>query len=90
MSQENIRTGGPYEEPAKPPVSLDAVTRVVHRQGRWVVMLNVPTWEPAGDEHPVANHWQPINDYSTEMEASVAARWIERSANRSKRPSHGF
>jgi len=69
---------------------LDAMTRVVRENGRWLVLLNVPSWEPTDVEHPVANHWKRINDYATEQEAQVAASWIERSANRTIRPPIGF
>ena len=71
-------------------VPLDATTRVVKENGRWVVMLNVTSWEPTGDEHPVTNNWKRINDYATEQEAKVAASWIEKSANRQIRPPTGF
>ena len=71
-------------------IPLDATTRVIKESGRWVVMLNVTSWEPGGDEHPVTNNWKRINDYSTEEEANVAAAWIEKSANRKIRPPSGF
>ena len=69
---------------------LEAVTRVVEERGRWVVMLNVTSWEPEGGTHPVANNWKRINDYATQREAEVAAQWILRSANRHIRPPMGF
>ncbi len=71
-------------------IPLDAVTKVIQEDGRWIVMLNVQSWEPKQDEHPVANNWNRINDYSTEAEAKVAASWIEKSANRPIRPPTGF
>ena len=71
-------------------VPLDATTRVVSENGRWVVLLNVMSWEPTDDEHPVTNNWKRINDYATEQEAAVAASWIEKSANRQNRPPTGF
>ena len=73
-----------------PFVPLDATTRVVQENGRWVVMLNVTSWEPSEEGHPIANNWKRINDYATEQEAQVAARWIEKSANRQTRPPSGF
>jgi hypothetical protein len=49
-------------------------------------MLNVQSWDPTDEHHPVANEWKQINNYATEAEANVAASWIERSANRKVRP----
>ncbi len=69
---------------------LEAETRVLYEQGRWVVMLNVMSWEPDDDTHPIQNRWMRINDYSSEQEAQVAAKWIEKSANRKFRPPQGF
>lgn len=69
---------------------LDAFARVENENGRWVVYLNVPSWEPESDGHPVTNNWKRINDYSSRQDAEVAATWYERSANRSIRPPTGF
>ncbi len=71
-------------------VPLEAIVRVEKESGRWVVYLNVPTWEPDHDEHPVANNWKRINDYATESDAKVAATWYERSANKTTRPPTGL
>lgn len=70
-------------------VPLDAITRVEKENGRWVVYLNVQSWEP-DQSNPVANNWKRINDYATESEANVAATWFKRSANRTIRPSTGL
>ena len=67
-------------------IPLGATTRVVHESGRWLVMLNIQSWDPTDEHHPVANEWKQINNYATEAEANVAASWIERSANRNVRP----
>ena len=77
-------------EQSKKFVPLDAIARVEKENGRWVVYLNVQSWEPSEEEHPVANNWKRINDYSTEQEAKVAASWYEKSANRTIRPPMGF
>ena len=69
---------------------LEANARVVEEQGRWVVMLNVTSWDPRDGEHPVTNNWKRISDYATKHEATVAATWMERSANRKVRPPSGF
>lgn len=74
----------------EPFVPLDATTHIVYEKGRWVVLLNVTSWESQSEENPVHNHWKRINDYSTEQEAKVAAQWIARSANRRIRPPTGF
>jgi hypothetical protein len=71
-------------------VPLEAITRVERESGRWIVYLNVPSWAPDNEDHPVANNWKRINDYSTEADAKVAATWFERSANRGIRPPTGF
>lgn len=90
MNEDDMLAKNPENRPADKFVPLDAVTRVVHQNGRWVVMLNVMSWEPSGGEHPVANHWKRISDYATETEANVAAHWIERSANRIAGRQDGF
>ncbi len=71
-------------------VPLEAITRVENENGRWVVYLNVQTWEPDNEGHPVTNNWKRINDFSTESEAFVAASWYQRSANKQIRPPTGF
>jgi hypothetical protein len=80
----------PNEQPEEPFIPLEAMTRVEHENGRWVVYLNVPTWESADEESPVTNHWKRINDYANRSEADVAAVWYQRSANRSRRPPSDF
>lgn len=70
-------------------VALEASTHVIKENGRWVVMLNVVSWD-AADEHPITNNWKRINDYATEQDAIVAASWIAKSANRNIRPPMGF
>lgn len=72
------------------PVALTADTRIVQESGRWIVMLNVPYWDPSGDDHPVTNNWKRISDYATQQGAEVAASWITRSVNRQTRPPMGF
>ncbi len=76
-------------KPAKKFVPLEAITRVEQENGRWVVYLNVQSWEP-DNEDPVNNDWKRINDYSSEADAKVAASWYERSANKTIRPPTGF
>ena len=68
---------------------VDAIARVELENGRWVVYLNVQSWQPNDERHPIANNWKRINDYSTEKDAKVAASWYERSANRTIRPPTG-
>ncbi len=82
-------TASRNDQPDKNSVPLDAITRVENENGRWVVYLNVPTWDQ-GDENPITNHWKRINDYSTASDAAVAASWYERSANKTMRPPTGF
>ena len=78
------------EEQSKKFVPLEAIARIEHENGRWVVYLNVQSWEPNDDENPVTNNWKRINDYSTEEDAKVAASWFQKSANRTYRPPTGF
>lgn len=83
----------PQPSPDKPPhsfVALEAMIRITQDQGRWVVYLNVPFWDPRVDQHPVSNRWKRINDYATKQEAEVAAHWYQRSANRHTKPPTGF
>ena len=87
MSDE---TGEAADDAAARFQPLEAMTRVIEENGRWVVMLNIPSWEPGDDDHPVANNWRRINDYATEQDAGVAALWIERAANRHVRPPMGY
>lgn len=76
-------------KPDKKFVPLEAITRVEQENGRWVVYLNVPSWEP-DQADPVANNWKRINDYASEAEANMAATWFARSANRTIGPPTGF
>lgn len=76
--------------PDKKFIPLEAFTRVENECGRWVVYLNVQSWEPTNDEHPVANNWKRIRDFSSESEANIAATLYERSANKTIRPPLGF
>ena len=82
--------------------ALGASTKIVEENGRWVVYLNVDFWEPpsadeipdeqANDENwPVTTHWKRISDYADRRSAEVAAKWIERSADRNlRRPPSGL
>ena len=88
MSERDDRETEPA--PEENFVPLEAVARVELENGRWVVYLNVQSWEPDQDGHPVTNNWKRINDYSNERDARVAASWYERSANRATRPPTGF
>ena len=86
MSESGERAEDRGAELGRGFIPIAATTRVVHEKGRWLVMLNVQSWDPTDECHPVANEWKQINNYSTEAEANVAASWIERSANRNVRP----
>ena len=77
------------QQPDKKFVPLEAIARVQYENGRWVVYLNVPSWDPE-DAEPVTNHWKRIHDYSRKSDAKVAASWYERSANKTFRPPLGF
>lgn len=87
MNQRDDGSSG--DKPEKKFVPLDAITRVENENGRWVVYLNVPSWDQY-DEDPITNDWKKINDYSTESEAKNAASWFERSANKTIRRPTGF
>ncbi len=86
MSESGESAGDRARESGRKFIPLAATTRVVQESGRWLVMLNVQSWDPTDEHHPVANEWKQISNYSTEAEATVAASWIERSANRNVRP----
>ena len=85
MSESLESAGDHGAQPERRFIPLAAITRVVQDKGRWLVMLNVQSWDPIDECHPVANEWKQINNYATEAEANVAASWIERSANRNLR-----
>lgn len=71
--------------------ALAAAAVVVHEQGRWVVYLEVGFWEHGDPGSPVRTERKRIADYATEQSARVAARWIERAADRNlSRPQLGF
>jgi hypothetical protein len=89
MNRERKATEASNQQPQT--FSLrQAMARVELENGRWVVYLNVQSWEPSEGEHPVANNWKRINDYSTQQQADTAASWFEKSANRTFRPPNGF
>lgn len=89
MSDKRDDVDAGEQEPKKF-VPLEAIARVELDCGRWVVYLNVQSWQPNENDYPVVNNWKRINDYSTEQEAKVAATWFEKSANRTIRPPTGF
>ena len=89
MNESGESAGDRRAQPERRFIPLAAMTRVVQDKGRWLVMLNVQSWDPTDEHHPVANEWKQINDYGTEAEANVAASWIERSANRNVRTPNG-
>jgi hypothetical protein len=67
--------------------ALAARTRIAREHGRWVVTLEV-LMIPDRDDYVIAHR---IADYPTEAAATVAARWIERAAQRDlPRPPLGF
>jgi hypothetical protein len=68
-----------------------AAASVVHENGRWVVYLEVGFWEVDDPAAPMKTQRQRINDYPNEESARVAARWIERAADRKlERQPTGF
>jgi hypothetical protein len=57
---------------------------VLHERGRWVVYMEVAEWlETApGNESPMEVRRLRVQDYPTRARAEVAARWMERTADR--------
>ena len=90
MNGQDESFGSREEKPRTGFVPLSVETRIRNENGRWIVYLNVPSWEPGDDHHPIKNDWKRINDYSTEQEANVAASWYEKSANRISNRRSGF
>ncbi|MEM8678708.1 MAG: hypothetical protein AAGF97_05040 [Planctomycetota bacterium] len=84
--------------------ALGAKSKVVEEDGRWVVYLAVDFWEPQpggetvdgrsanqDEAWPIETVWRRIADYPDRARAEVAARWIERSADRNlPRPPTGL
>ncbi len=89
MNDPRLQTGFSGSSPV-PFHAMDAVAHVTQENGRWVVLLNVLSWEPGSGDHPVVNHWKRICDCSTEQEAVTKASWIERAAGRTIRPLSDF
>jgi hypothetical protein len=86
----NLENDHPADGSGSQIVNLDAMTRVIRQNGRWVVMMNVPTWNSKDEHQPITNHWKPIMDFATEAQAVVTAQWYLRAANRSPRRLTGF
>lgn len=66
-------------------VSKDGVVvsgLVVEEGGRWVVYLEIGTWEQDDPTLPLRITRHRIAEYSTRQRAEVAASWMERSADR--------
>ena len=53
--------------------------------GRWVVYLEAGFWEEEQIDNPTQTTRHRIADYATRQEAEVAARWMERGADRRHR-----
>ncbi len=51
-------------------------------RGRWAVYLDVTMWDEAGRSDPLRAIRRRITDYSTRSQAEVAAKWMERAAER--------
>ncbi len=64
-----------------PEPSLGLRAEVRQENGRWVVYLCSVFWA-ADLDTPLQTVVRRIKDYSTKREAEVAARWMERCADR--------
>ena len=64
------------------PPGVAARASIVRENGRWVVYLDVGFWNNADGSVPLKTERKRIADYASEQDAQVAARWIERGADR--------
>lgn len=73
-----------------PARAVAATTSIEESNGRWVVYLEAGFWAENATENPVEVVRHRIADYPTRREAEVAARWMERGAEREiPRPPSG-
>lgn len=65
--------------------SLGVHTEITHEEGRWVVHLCSTFWAVHLDP-PLETIRRRIADYPSRRQAEVAARWMERAADRQLPP----
>ncbi len=67
-----------------PSRAVGARTYVEHEKGRWVVYMEVTEWmdDAAPGANPTRIRTIRIEEYPTQARAQVAARWMERTADR--------
>lgn len=74
-----------------PDQALGVASRIELERGRWVVYLDVTMWDEGGQSDPLQVVRRRIADYSTQSQAKVAAKWMERVAERDlPRPPLGY
>jgi hypothetical protein len=66
--------------------SLGITADIRQENGRWVVYLVTTHWAPSLDT-PLRQIPRRIADYPTERQASLAAQWYLRAAQRNQSPS---
>lgn len=63
------------------------VAGVVEQEaGRWVVYLEIASWDKNASDNPLQIRRHRIADYPTYERASIAAQWMQRTADRSPAP----
>lgn len=70
------------EQRGFPDQALGVASRIELEKGRWVVYLDVTIWDEASRSNPLQVIRRRIADYSTPSQAEVAAKWMERAAER--------
>lgn len=74
-----------------PDAALGAVTHIEPEHGRWTVYMDVTFWDTGDAAEPLQTERRRIADYATRQQAEVAARWMERGADRElRRPPSGL
>ncbi|MEM8709497.1 MAG: hypothetical protein AAGG01_00980 [Planctomycetota bacterium] len=68
------------KEDERPPIGVHTDARIEEERGRFVVYLD--TLMVTADGKPAGVRTTRINDYPDKNSASVAAKWMERSARR--------
>jgi hypothetical protein len=68
----------------RPDRAVGVRTLVLHERGRWVVYMDIAGWreEAPGNGNPMDVRRLRVQDYPTRARAEIAARWMERTADR--------
>lgn len=65
-----------------PDRALGVTRRIEPEQGRWAVYLDITMWDETNRSNPLHTIRRRVRDYATREQAEVAAKWMERAAER--------